>query len=145
MQTYRFFQTAAYRREKLRVARKLANFNNRLVATLRRRLEANQVTADAVALAEVESEATLQQVEVARQDYAIALTDLQNQIGTPESAGTAEPLGEFILPTFIPEVDDQVLIETALQSRPEIHARQSRWKEPGPPSAWPRETASRRR
>ena len=35
VQTYRFFQTAAYRREKLRVARELADFNDRLVQTLR--------------------------------------------------------------------------------------------------------------
>lgn len=122
VQTYRFFQTAAYRREKLRVAQELADFNDQLVGTLRRRMEANQVTADVVALADVEAEATRQQVEVALQDYATALTDLRNQIGTPEAAGTAEPLGEFILPTFIPEVEDQALIQTALQSRPEIHA-----------------------
>jgi cobalt-zinc-cadmium efflux system outer membrane protein len=122
VQTYRFFQTAAYRREKLGVARDLADFNDRLVKTLKRRLEAGQVTADVITLAEVEAEATRQQVAVARQDYATALTDLRNQIGTPRTAGTAEPLGEFILPTFIPEVDDQALIETALRSRPEIHA-----------------------
>jgi cobalt-zinc-cadmium efflux system outer membrane protein len=122
VQTYRFFQTAAYRREKLRVAEQLADFNDRLVGTLRRRLEASQVAADTVALAEVESEATRQQVEVARQDYATALMDLRNQIGTPETAGTVEPLGEFILPRFLTDVDDQALIQLALQSRPEIHA-----------------------
>ena len=36
------FQTAAYRREKLRVAVQLADFNDRLVETLRRRLEASK-------------------------------------------------------------------------------------------------------
>ena len=127
------------------MAEDLADFNDRLVGTLRRRLEANQVTADAVALAEVESEATRQQVEVARQDYAIALTDLRNQIGTPETAGTAEPLGEFILPTVIPEADDEKLIETALQSRPEIYAARAQVDGAAPPSAWRRGTASRPR
>jgi cobalt-zinc-cadmium efflux system outer membrane protein len=122
VQTYRFFQTAAYRREKLRVARELADFNDRLVGTLRRRLEANQVTADAVTLAEVEAEATRQLAHAAEQDYSRALTDLRNQIGAPGTAGSAEPLGEFILPAYIPPVDDQALIQTALQSRPEIHA-----------------------
>lgn len=121
VQTYRFFQTAAYRREKLRVAAQLADFNDRLLQSLRRRLEANQVQAADVALAEVENQATRQQVEVARQDYANALTDLHNQIGTPETAGTAEPLGEFILPGNIPPLDDQALVQLALQSRPEIH------------------------
>lgn len=120
VQTYRFFQTAAYRREKLRVAQDLAKFNDSLMQSLKKRLEANQILAADVALAEVENQATRQQIEVARQDYANALTDLRNQIGTPETAATAEPLGEFILPRNIPEVDDQALIQLALQSRPEI-------------------------
>jgi cobalt-zinc-cadmium efflux system outer membrane protein len=122
VQTYRFFQTAAYRRERLRVANQLADFNDRLLQALRRRFELNQVQAADVALAEVENQATRQQVEVARQDYAVALTDLHNQIGTPETAGTAEPFGDFILPRNIPPLDDQGLIQLALQSRPEIHA-----------------------
>ena len=121
VQTYRFFQTAAYRREKLRVARGLADFNDHLVETLRRRLEAGQVTADVVTLGEVESEATRQLAKAARQEYARALADLRNQLGTP-GAVKAEPLGDFILPAYIPPVEDQRLIKTALQSRPEIHA-----------------------
>ena len=122
VQTYRFFQTAAYRRERFRVARNLADFNDRLVQTLRRRLEANQSAAADVVLAEVENEATRQLVEVARQDYAIALADLRNQVGMPETAGTAEPLGEFVLPGNIPPVDENALVQMALASRPEIHA-----------------------
>ena len=73
-------------------------------------------------LAEVENEATRQQVDVARQDYANALADLRNQVGMPETAGTAEPLGEFVLPGNIPPVDENALIQMALCSRPEIHA-----------------------
>jgi cobalt-zinc-cadmium efflux system outer membrane protein len=122
VQTYRFFQTAAYRREKLRLAKDLANFNDRLLRALHRGLEANQVAPADVALAEVENQATRQQVEVAMQDYANALTDLQNQMGVPESAGTAEPLGEFILPRNIPEIEDQALIQIALQNRPDLYA-----------------------
>jgi outer membrane protein, heavy metal efflux system len=124
VQTYRFFETAAYRREKLRVAGELAEFNDKLVPVLRRRLDTNptpSLSAD-VALAEVENQATRQQVEAARQDYVTALTDLRNQIGVPATAGTAEPLGEFVLPAFIPQTDDQGLIELALRSRPEIYA-----------------------
>jgi cobalt-zinc-cadmium efflux system outer membrane protein len=122
VQTYRFFQTAAYRREKRRLADELADFNDRLLQALRRGLEANQVAPADVALAEVENQATRQLVEVASQDYANALTDLRNQMGVPESAGTAEPLGEFALPRNIPEIDDQALIQIALQSRPDLHA-----------------------
>jgi outer membrane protein TolC len=122
VQAYRFFQTAAYRREKLRLANDLANFNDRLLQALRRGLEANQVNPADVALAEVENQATRQQVEVAMQDYATALTDLRNQMGVPESAGTAEPLGEFVLPGNIPTIEDQALIQIALQNRPDIHA-----------------------
>ena len=122
VQTYRFFQTAAYRREKLRVAQQLADFNDNLLQSLRRRLEANQVLAADVALAGVENRASRQLVKAARQDYNVALTDLRNQIGNPETAGTAEPLGEFAIPSYIPHVEDQALIQLALQSRPEIHA-----------------------
>ena len=121
VQTYRFYQTAAYRRERYRVARELAEFNDQLTAQLKKRLEANQVAAADVVLAEVESEATRQQVEVARQEYANALTDLRNQMGNPETAA-AEPLGEFALPNAIPQIEDQALVELALSTRPEIHA-----------------------
>src|SRR5262249_1515525 len=99
VQTYRFFQTAEYRREKLRVARQLADFNDKLLQTLKRGLEANRVTAADVTLAEVENQTTRQLVAVAEQDYAIALADLRNQIGAPDTAGAAEPLGEFVLPS----------------------------------------------
>lgn len=121
VQTYRFFQTAAYRREKLRVARQLADFNDRLLQTLKRGLEANRVNASDVTLAEVENQATRQLVAVAEQDYANALADLRNQIGVPDTAGSAEPLGEFVLPSAIPVLQDQELIQLALQSRPDIH------------------------
>lgn len=122
VQTYRFFQTAAYRREKFKLAEQLADFNDRLVKSLESRLEANQVAAADVSLARVESRATRQQVKAARQDYLTALADLRNQIGIPEEAGAAEPLGEFTLPTYIPPVDEQSMIETALANRPDIHA-----------------------
>lgn len=122
VQTYRFFQTAAYRREKLRIARQLADFNDHLLQGLRRRLEAGDVQAADVSLASVESRAARQQVKAAEQDYITALTDLRNQIGVPETAGAAEPLGEFTLPSYIPQVSEESMIQTAVQSRPEIMA-----------------------
>jgi outer membrane protein, heavy metal efflux system len=123
VQTYRFFQTAAYRREKYHLAQELSHFNDRVLETLRRRMQApNQVQAADVSLARIESLATRQLVTVARQDYLTALTDLRNQIGIPEQAAAAEPLGEFTLPPYIPAIDEQVMIQEALQSRPDIHA-----------------------
>jgi outer membrane protein, heavy metal efflux system len=122
VQTYRFFQTAAYRREKFRLAEDLADFNDRLQETLKRRMEANQVQAADVALGRVESRATRQQVKVARQDYLTALTDLRNQIGIPEQAGAFEPLGEFNIPATIPPIDEQVMIEEAIHQRPDVQA-----------------------
>ncbi len=122
VQTYRFFQTAAYRREKYRLSHELADFNDRLSESLQKRMEANQVQAADVALARVESRATRQLVKAARQDYLTALTDLRNQIGIPDQAGTVEPLGEFTLPSYIPPIDEQVMIQEALGSRPDIHA-----------------------
>ncbi len=125
VQAYRFFETAAYRRERLRVASELANFNDRLLKTLERRLEANQIPAADVVLAKVESQATHQLVKAAQQDYVTALTDLRNQIGIPESAAAAEPLGEFTLPPFIPTVKEQEFVNLALQSRPDILTAQA--------------------
>ena len=127
VQTYRFFQTAAYRREKYRLAQQLADFNDRLAESLQRQLEAGQpqVTAADAALARVESHGSRQAVKAARQDYLTALADLRNQIGIPESAGAAEPLGEFTLPPYIPPVDEQTMVETALANRPDIRAAQA--------------------
>src|SRR5262249_52211879 len=68
-QPYRFSQPPAYRRENPRVAQQLAVFNAPLVESLRRGREATRVTPVDVSLAEVEREATRQQVEAARQDY----------------------------------------------------------------------------
>ncbi len=144
VQTYRFFQTAAYRREKLRVAQQLADFNDHLLRSLRRRLEANQVAAADVALAAVENRAARQQVKAAQQDYNTALTDLRNQIGIPATAGTAEPFGEFVLPAYIPPLEDQEFLQLALQSRPEIHAARRRSPGPARPSTWPGQTGSPR-
>src|SRR6516225_10370323 len=125
VQTYRFFETAAYRRERLKIATELAEFNAKLQKTLERRLEANQVPAADVVLARVESRATRQLVKAAQQDYVTALTDLRNQIGIPESAGATEPLGEFTLPPFIPTAQEDQFIEMALQCRPDIRAAQA--------------------
>lgn len=122
VQTYRLFQTAAYRREKLEVARDLADFNDRLLESLQRRLEANQAAAADVILARVESRSARQQVKAVRQDYLTALADLSNQVGVPESAGTSEPLGEFTLPSSIPPLDEQAMVQTALENRPDIRA-----------------------
>ena len=122
VQTYRAFQTAAYRREKSRLADDLVQFNHRLVETLRKGVDNNTVKADDLALAEVELQAVSQQVELARQDYETALADLHNQIGRPETAGTVEPFGEFILPPYMGEADDTAMVELALTSRPELVA-----------------------
>jgi len=127
VQTYRFFQTAAYRRERYHLAQQLADFNDRLAESLKRQLEAGQanVTAADVALARVESRGTRQAIKAARQDYLTALADLRNQIGASEEAGAIEPFGEFTLPAYIPPVDEQVMVETALANRPDIRAAQA--------------------
>lgn len=125
VQTYRFFQTAAYNREKVRVAQELAAFNDRLIEVLERRLKTGQGTAADIMLAKVEARASRQQIKAADQAYRTALTDLRNQIGIPETAGTAEPLGEFTLPRYIPPVDADAMIQEALRNRPDIQAAQA--------------------
>ncbi len=124
VQTYRFFQTAAYRRDRYRLAQELANFNDRLLETLRRQLEASQpgVTVADVALARIESQGTRALIKAARQDYLTALADLRNQIGISEEVAAAEPFGEFTLPSYIPPIDEQTMVQTALANRPDIMA-----------------------
>ena len=122
VQTYRFFQTAVYRREKFKIARELSDFNEKILKSLQNRLEANLVLPADVILARVESRASRQLAKAAQQDYIIALADLRNQIGITESTGAAEPIDEFVLPACIPPVSGQELIEMALQNRPDIHA-----------------------
>ena len=125
VQTYRFFQTAAYRRERAKVAERLAVFNEGLRDTLERRLGANQAQPADVALAKVEARATRQQARAAQQDYLTALTDLRNQIGVPDSAAETEPLGEFTLPGNIPPLDEQGMVDAALRCRPDLKAAQA--------------------
>lgn len=125
VQTYRFFQTAAYNREKVRVSNELADFNDRLIEALQNRLKTGQGTAADIMLARVEARAARQQIKAAEQAYRTALTDLRNQIGIPETAGTAEPFGEFSLPPYIPPVDEEVMIREALRNRPDIQAMQA--------------------
>ena len=122
IQTYRFHQTALYRREKLTVAQDLNNFNTRLVQSLRRQAEANRATASDVVLAEVEGQATIDQLKTARQDYVAALADLRQQIGIPSIAATAEPIGTFRVPDDRAGANDETLVRLAQESRPEVQA-----------------------
>src|SRR5271165_3274195 len=98
VQTYRFFQTAVYRREKFKIAKDLAEFNEKIFTSLQNRLEANLVPPADVILARVESRASRQLAKAAQQNYIIALADLRNQIGITDSTGEAEPSDEFTLP-----------------------------------------------
>jgi cobalt-zinc-cadmium efflux system outer membrane protein len=122
IQTYRLHQTALYRREKLAVAQDLNSFSERLVGTLRRQAEANQATAADVVVAEVEHQATIDQLEAARQDYVSALADLRQQIGIPSVAASAEPTGTFRVPEDRVQGSGEALVRLAQESRPEVQA-----------------------
>jgi cobalt-zinc-cadmium efflux system outer membrane protein len=127
VQTYRLHQTGLYRREKLAVARDLNDFSTRLVETLRRQAEANQATAADVVLAEVEHQATIDQLEAARQDYISAVADLRQQIGIPSIAASAEPTGSFRVPEdriggYPLAGRGETLVRLAQESRPEVQA-----------------------
>jgi outer membrane protein, heavy metal efflux system len=122
VQTYRLHQTALYRREKLAIAQDLNSFSTRLVETLRRQMEANQATAADVVLAEVENQATIDQLEASRQDYVSALADLRQQIGIPSIAGTAEPVGTFRVPEDHIHGSGESLVQLAQESRPEVQS-----------------------
>ncbi len=122
VQTYRFHQTALYRREKLAIAQELNSFNARLVEITRRQAEANTATASDVILAEVESQTTVEQLESARQDYVAALADLRQQIGIPGVAASAEPTGPFRVPEDHIRGSGEDLVRLAQESRPDVQS-----------------------
>jgi outer membrane protein, heavy metal efflux system len=125
VQTYRLHQGGVYRREKLRVAVQLADFNQRLLEALKRQMQANQIPASDVVLAEVENQTMLQHVETARQEYVQAQMDLCQQIGVPRLADTVELVGKLQWPDYRESGDDDAFVRTALSSRPEIRAAQA--------------------
>jgi len=122
VQTYRLHQAGVYRHEKYRIAVELADFNQRLLQALKRQMQANQISAADVVLAEVENQTTLQHVETARQEYVLAQTELCQQIGVPQLANTVELVGKLVAPGFHEAADENALVRTALESRPEIRA-----------------------
>jgi cobalt-zinc-cadmium efflux system outer membrane protein len=122
VQAFRLYETAAYRRDKLRVAVELADFNNRLLQVLGRQLEANQISASDLVLAEVENQTTAQHVETARQEFADAVADLRQQIGMPREVGWMEPVTPLSLPQLSPQENEDALLQTALACRPEIQS-----------------------
>jgi len=125
VQTYRLHQAGVYRHEKYRIAVDLADFNQRLLQVLKRQMQANQIPAADVVLAEVENQTTLQHVETARQEYVQAETELCQQIGVPRLADTIELVGKLEAPDFHEPADADALVRTALESRPEIRAVQA--------------------
>jgi cobalt-zinc-cadmium efflux system outer membrane protein len=88
-------------------------------------MQANQIPPVDVALAEVESQVMDQQKEAALQDYAVALTELRQQVGIGEYMSCLEPSGPLQLPEEILAQDEDNLVRTALESRPEVHAAQA--------------------
>ncbi len=125
VQTYRLHQGGVYRREKYGIAVELADFNQRLLEALKRQMQANQIPASDVVLAEVENQTTLQHVETARQEYVQAQMDLCQQIGVPRLADTVELVGNLQSPDYRESGEDDAFVRTALSSRPEILAAQA--------------------
>jgi cobalt-zinc-cadmium efflux system outer membrane protein len=122
VQTYRLHQTATYRRDKLRVARQLAEFNVHLLEVVRRQVQAAQLSAADLVLAEVENQSMVQRLQTAQQEYLDALTELRKQIGLPPYAGSAVPAGQLKLPDGVPPADEEILTQIALATHPEINA-----------------------
>lgn len=120
VQTYRAYETAVYRRDKLQVAQELAELNSHLVGVLRRQLEANQAPAADLVLTEVENLSARQHVEAARQEYVDALAGLRQQIGVVALADSAEPDGKLEAPQDATTGDEAALLQTALACRPEV-------------------------
>ena len=125
VETYRRHQTGVYRQEKLRVAQRLAELYAKLVETTRRQLDAAQVTAADLVLAEVENQAMVQSLQAATQACLDAVTAFRQQLGLPEYAVSAEPAGELTLPQGPNLGSEEDLIRLAMDSHPRINAAQS--------------------
>jgi hypothetical protein len=63
-------------------------------------MQANQIPASDVVLAEVENQTTLLHVETARQEYVQAQMDLCQQIGVPQLADMVELVGNLQSPDY---------------------------------------------
>ncbi|MGA2034801.1 MAG: TolC family protein [Thermoguttaceae bacterium] len=125
VETYRDHQTALYRRAKLEVARQLYEHNERLLESLGRQVEANRAPVADLVLAGVESQATRQVWESARQEYQVALADLRRQMGIPEYATSVEPSGQLLIPHLEPNQEEAQLLRIALESHPQVHAAEA--------------------
>ncbi|HUT10868.1 MAG TPA: TolC family protein [Thermoguttaceae bacterium] len=126
IETYRLHQTATFRRDKLRVARDLAEFNAKLVETVRRQTEAGQLAASELVLAEVENQSMQQVLQTSEQEYADALAAMRRQIGIPDYATTAVPDGSLKVPEGLADEDQENLTRLALESHPGINAAKAR-------------------
>ena len=126
VQTYRFFQTAAYRRERTASP---SNWPSSTTGSSRRSRSSSRPARPGSPWPTSRWRGSrargLALIKAARQDYLTALADLRNQVGMPDEAGAAEPLGEFTLPAYIPPVDEQTMVQTALANRPDIQALQA--------------------
>lgn len=125
VQTYRLHQAALYRREKLEVARRLVEFNQQLLQTLERQVQATRATPADLVLARVESQTATQQLETAEQEYVASLAELRSQLGIPDFAGSAEPSGTLAIPEPTDHQNDEALVRMAVTGRPEILAAQA--------------------
>jgi len=126
VESYRLHQTALYRGEKLHVARQLAGFNAQLVQTVRRQMEAGQVSASELVLAEVENQSMRQILQTAEQEYADAVAAMRRQIGIPDYAASMVPVGPLRVPEGLAGGDEQAWMQVALDSHPEINAAKAR-------------------
>ena len=122
VETYRQHQTAVYRREKLRVARQLAQFNAELLTTVQRQSNAGQVGPSELVLAEVENQSMVQRLQTAQQDYVESLAALRRQIGLPHLADSLLPAGDLKTPEGFARGGEEDLVRIALESHPEINA-----------------------
>ena len=124
VQTYRFFQTAAYRREKLRVAERAGRLQRPAAPDpAARGSRPTRCSAADVVLAEVENQATRQQVEVARAGLR-QRPDRPAQPDRHPRDGRRRPSrwASSSCPGTSPPIEEQALVQMALQSRPDIHA-----------------------
>ena len=115
------FSTWLYRDEKLRLFLETQRFNDQLASDVRALMKAGKLHANDLILAQTEAEASRDLVEAAREAQVAARYDVFRALGVVD--GTFQLEGALNVPPLA--LTPQALVETALQSRGDLLAKQA--------------------